>query len=54
MILTHMRGVVDLINISIATSKINSGCCLEKEFTKLIYMNPVIIFYIIVNQVTSC
>ena len=31
-----------------------SGCSLEKEFTKLICMNPSVILYLTVNQVYSC
>ena len=36
---THMMSMVDLIAISVETLRIDSGCSLEKEFTKLIHMN---------------
>ena len=37
---THMMSMVDPIAISVETLMIDSGCSLEKEFTKLIRMNP--------------
>ena len=37
---THMMSLVDYIAIGAETLRINSGCFLEKEFTKLIRMNP--------------
>ena len=37
--LTHMMIMTDLVAISVETPKIDSGCSLEKEFTKLIYIN---------------
>ena len=38
--LTHMMSMVDLTAICVETVKIDSGYSLEKEFTKLIHMNP--------------
>ena len=38
--LTHVMSMVDPTAISVATQKRDSGCSLEKEFTKLIRMNP--------------
>ena len=38
--LTHMMSMVDLVAIGIETLRIDSECSLEKEFTKLICMNP--------------
>ena len=38
--LTHMMSMVDPIVIGVETLKIECGCSLEKEFTKLIHMNP--------------
>ena len=38
--LTHMMSITDLIVINAEKSKIDSGCSLEKEFTKFIGMNP--------------
>ena len=37
---THMMSMVDLVAIGVETLKIDSECSLEKEFTKLICMNP--------------
>ena len=37
--LTHMMSMVDSIAIRVKTIKIDSGCSFEKEFTKLICMN---------------
>ena len=36
----HMMSITDLIAISVETVRIDSGCSLEKELTKLIRMNP--------------
>ena len=40
---THMMSMVDLIAISEETPIIDSGCSLEKDFTKLIRMNPLMV-----------
>ena len=37
---THMMSVANLLAINVEILRINSGCSLEKEFTKLIHMNP--------------
>ena len=37
---THMMSMVDSVAIGIETPMIDSGCSLDKEFTKLIRMNP--------------
>ena len=37
---THMISMIDLVAIGVETLKIDNGCSLEKEFTKLIHMNP--------------
>ena len=37
---THMMKMADPIAINVETLRLYSGCSLEKEFTKLIYMNP--------------
>ena len=52
--LTHMMSMVDPIAIGVETLRIDSGCSLEKEFTKLISMNPRMVLYLTVNQVDSC
>ena len=49
-----MMSMVDSVTIGIETPMIDSGCSLDKEFTKLIRMNPWILFYQIVNQIDSC
>ena len=38
--LTHMMSMTDPVAISVEIPRIYSGCSLEKEFTKLIPMNP--------------
>ena len=38
--LTYMMSMADPVAIGVKTPKIDSGCSLEKEFTKLIPMNP--------------
>ena len=50
---THMISMADSVAIGVKTLRIDSGCFLEKEFTKLIRMNPWIIVYLNVNQVDS-
>ena len=37
---THMMSMADPVAISVETLRIDSGCSLEKKFTKLIRMNP--------------
>ena len=37
---THMMSMVDHVAIGIEKLRIDSSCSLEKEFTKLICMNP--------------
>ena len=37
---THMMSMADPIAIGVETLRIDSGCCLEKEFIELIRMNP--------------
>ena len=38
--LTHIMSMTDHLAIYVDTLRINCGCSLEKEFTKLICMNP--------------
>ena len=38
--LTHVMSMADLVAINVETLRIDSTCSLEKEFTKLINMNP--------------
>ena len=37
---THMISMADHVAVDVETLRINSGYSLEKEFTKLILMNP--------------
>ena len=48
---THMMSIIDLVAISIETSRKDSGCFLEKELIELIRMNHI---YITINQIDSC
>ena len=49
--MTHMISMVDLLRIGVRILRIDNGCSLEKELTKLMYMNPSMLFYQTVNQV---
>ena len=40
---THMMSMTDPLTISVEILRIDSGCSLEKEFTELIRMNPLIV-----------
>ena len=37
---THIMSMTDPVAVGVETLRIDSGCSLEKEFTKLIRMNP--------------
>ena len=37
---THVMSMVDPVASSVETLRIDSGCFMKKEFTKLIRMNP--------------
>ena len=47
-------NMVDLVAIGVKTLRLDSGCSLEKNFTKLIDINPLILLCQNVNQVDSC
>ena len=49
-----MMSMSDLVAISVENLGIDSGYSLEKDFTKLICMNPLIVLYRIVNEGDSC
>ena len=49
-----MMSMVDPVAISVETQRTYSECSLEKEFTELIRMNPLMLLYLTVNQVDSC
>ena len=40
---TQMMDMADLVAIDMETLRIDSGCSLEKEFTELIHMNPLLV-----------
>ena len=46
--------MADALAITMETLRIDSGCYLKKEFTKLIPMNPCMVLYLTINQVHSC
>ena len=41
--LTHMMSMTDHVAIDVEVGRIDSGCSLEKEFTKLIRMNSLMV-----------
>ena len=45
--------MVDLMAIDVETSRIDSRCSMEKEFTELICMKPSMVLCQIFNQVDS-
>ena len=49
-----MISVADPVAIHVETLRIDSGCSLDKEFTKLIPMNLLMVLYITINEVNSC
>ena len=51
---SHVTIMADPIAIGVETLRTDSGYSLEKEFTKLIRMNPWMVLYLTVNQVDSC
>ena len=52
--ITHIMSIVDLVAIHVKTQQIYSGCSLEKVFIKLIQKNPIMVIYVVGNQVDSC
>ena len=46
---SHMMSMADPIAIGVDILRIDSGCSLEKEFTELIRMNPLMVLYLTVN-----
>ena len=51
---THMMSIANLVAIGMEILRIDCGCSLDKEFTKLICMNPLMTLYLTINQVYSC
>ena len=48
-----MISMADLVAIDVERLKIDIECSLKKEFTELILLNPLMVLYLIVNQVDS-
>ena len=51
---TYMMSLVDLVTIIVDTPRIDSGCSLVIELTKLICMNFLMVLYLFVNHLDSC
>ena len=49
-----MISMIYLVIIGEETLKMDSGYSWEKEFTELIFLNRLIMLYLIINQVDSC
>ena len=49
-----MLKMADPVAIDVETLWIDSECSLEKEFAELIHMNPIMVLYLIVNEVDLC
>ena len=47
-------SMADPLAIGVETIRIDSVCSLEKDFTELICMNPLMVLYLTVNQLDSC
>ena len=48
--LTHMMSMIDPIAIDLETPQIDSRCSLDKEFTKSIRMNPLMVLYLTIDN----
>ena len=48
-----MMSMNDLVAIGVKTPRINNVCSLEKDFIKLIFMNPLMVLYQTINRVDS-
>ena len=46
---TYMMSMADPLAIGVETLRIDSGCTLEKEFTELIRINPLMVLYLTIN-----
>ena len=51
---TYLMIMFNYVAIGVETLRIDSGCSLEKEFTKLIGVNLSMVLYLTFNQVDSC
>ena len=52
--MTHMISMANSMAISLEILREDNGCSFEKEFTKLIRMNPYTVLYLIFKEVDSC
>ena len=52
--LTHKMHMDGLVALDVDTLKVNNGCPLEKQFTKLIHRKPLMVLYLTVNHIDSC
>ena len=52
--MANMMNVSDFVAIIVETIRIYSECYLDNEIIELIYMNPLMVLYLIVNRVDSC
>ena len=52
--LTHTISMANHVAINVETLRIDGVSSLEKEFTKLIHMNLLMVLYLTVNQVSLC
>ena len=52
--LNHVMSMNNIMTIDAEMPQIDNGCSLDKEFTKLICMNPSMLLYQTNNQVDSC
>ena len=49
-----MISIIDYVALDVETLRINSKYYLEKNFTKLMYVNTTMLLCLIINQVDSC
>ena len=49
-----MMSMLDLLDISVETLRIDNKCSLDKEFTELNCTNPLMVLYLTINLVYSC
>ena len=49
-----MMRMADHVAIGVETLRIDSGCSLQKKFTKLINMNRLMTLYLTIYQIDLC
>ena len=50
----NMMSMIDSTSTIIEIPWIDTSCSSNKEFTKLILMNPCVVLYLTINHVDSC